>query len=181
MAPNYLEIADAFTASECDSIVALAPPSTMIPAPVYAAGDPLVDPRTRDVLLCLRRRDTETDWLYDRIDALFAAAAPAFEVEVAPMAERLQILRYEAGGHFQAWHSDAGIDRQETRLLSISVELSEPADHEGGLLEIPPDRMARPRSLKRGGACIFPSRALHRVSPVTRGTRWALVNWTGPA
>jgi PKHD-type hydroxylase len=181
MAPNYLEIADAFTGAQCDSIVALAPPSAMLPAPVYNDGDPVIDSRTRDVFLCLRGRDAETDWLYDRIDALFAAAAPAFGMKVAPMSEKLQILRYEAGGHFQAWHTDAGIDRQETRLLSISVELSGPADHEGGLLEIAPDRIAGPRGLPRGGACIFPSRALHRVSPVTRGTRWALVNWTGPA
>ena len=33
--------------------------------------------------------------------------------------------------------------------------------------------------LARGGAHLFPSRALLRVAPVTKGTRWALVAWTG--
>jgi PKHD-type hydroxylase len=33
--------------------------------------------------------------------------------------------------------------------------------------------------LPRGGARLFPSRAIHRVTPVTRGVRHALVAWTG--
>ena len=181
MAPTCLEIEDALTAAQCDSIIGLAQGGPMHPAPVYNAGDHVIDPRTRDVLLCLRGRDRETDWLYERIDVLFAAAAPAFDLRVAPMSDRIQILRYDAGGHFQTWHTDSGTDAQATRLLSISIELSDPADYGGGLLEIAPGRIGRPRSLGRGGACIFPSRALHRVSPVIRGIRWSLVNWTGPA
>ena len=92
----------------------------------------------------------------------------------------MQILRYDPGCHFQRWHTDGGLDRIEKRLISVSVELSDAADYEGGTLEIVPDLVGRPRSVPRGGATFFPSRALHRVTPVTRGTRRALVAWTGP-
>jgi PKHD-type hydroxylase len=47
------------------------------------------------------------------------------------------------------------------------------------VLEIAPGTIGLPRTLPRGGARLFPSRAIHRVTPVTRGERWALVAWTG--
>ncbi|HEX8261967.1 MAG TPA: PKHD-type hydroxylase, partial [Allosphingosinicella sp.] len=59
------------------------------------------------------------------------------------------------------------------------VELSPLGDHDGGDLEIVPDTIGRPRNLPRGGARFFPSRALHRVTPVRRGLRHALVIWAG--
>src|SRR5665213_2916894 len=52
MAPTCLEIEDALTAAQCDSIIGLAQGGPMHPAPVYNAGDHVIDPRTRDVLLC---------------------------------------------------------------------------------------------------------------------------------
>ena len=61
----------------------------------------------------------------------------------------------------------------------MSVELSERADYDGGELEIVPDLVGRARTLPRGSAQLFPSRALHHVTPVERGRRWALVAWTG--
>ena len=109
------------------------------------------------------------------------SCAAAFGVTVGPLSEPVQILRYDEGGHFQVWHSDAGGDTGDRRLISMSVELSDPADYAGGELEVVPDLVGRPRTLPRGGVHLFPSRALHRVVPVTRGTRWALVAWTGAA
>jgi PKHD-type hydroxylase len=94
------------------------------------------------------------------------------------MAEDIQLMRYGVGSHFRMWHSDAGYDRQSERLISVSAELSDPAEYEGGQLEIAGQAMG-PRTLPRGGARFFFSRALHRVTPVTRGTRYSLVNWTG--
>jgi PKHD-type hydroxylase len=89
------------------------------------------------------------------------------------------VLRYDEGGHFAMWHTDAGVDSVDRRRVSMSVELSERAGYQGGELEIVPDLVGRARILPRGSAQLFPSRALHRVTPVTSGTRWALVAWTG--
>lgn len=171
--------AHAFSGAECDRLVALAERSNLAPAPVYGAAGYNPDAAVRDVLHSYHPRSVETDWIYERLDALFAEAGAALGLEVAPMAEPLQLLRYDVGGHFQAWHSDGGYDRQAERLISVSVELSEGEDHDGGDLEIMPLLLGPGNRLPRGGARFFKSQAMHRVTPVTRGRRYALVNWAG--
>jgi PKHD-type hydroxylase len=177
----HCEREGAFTAAECDRLIALAEARPLEKAPVYGGPDYLPADFARRVFVSLQERSAETAWLFDRLDSLFVEAAAELGVDVAPMAEPVQILRYGAGDHFQAWHTDAGFDRQEDRLLSVSVELCAAGEHDGGDLEILPDLVGKTRSLPRGGARFFLSRALHRVTPVTRGVRWALVNWTPPA
>ena len=171
----------AFSAEECDRIIALGRAGPMTPAPVYGGPDYVPADHARRVSVSMQARGEATAWLFEKLDALFVDAATELGVAVAPMAEPVQILRYGPGDHFQAWHSDAGVDRQDARLLSVSVELSEPGDHDGGALEIVPGSVGIPRTLPRGGARFFLSRAIHRVTPVTSGERWALVNWTPPA
>jgi PKHD-type hydroxylase len=173
------DVPEAFSAAECDALIALGERAGLAPATVWTpAGDSVV-PTSRSAETSYHPRGAETAWIYERLDRLFAEAGAAFGLPVGPVTEPLQILRYGVGGHFQTWHSDAGYDRGEGRLVSVSVELSPLGEHEGGDLEIVPDTIGRARSLERGGARFFPSRALHRVTPVTRGLRWALVIWTG--
>lgn len=177
MAHLYLAVPKALSAAECDAAIALAG-DRLTPAPVYGGDGATVNPMVRDVGTALIER-AEAAWLFARLDDLFAWGAEGFGTPVGPISEPIQILRYATGGHFQMWHSDAGGDLVEQRRLSMSVELSPLTDHEGGALEVVPDLVGRPRTLEIGGAHLFPSRALHRVTPVTRGTRWALVAWTG--
>jgi PKHD-type hydroxylase len=179
----HLERPEAFSAAECERLIALAQGqgAGLAPAPIYGGAGHVPPERVRRVAVSMQARGEANAWFFDRLDALFADAGAELGLAVAPMTEPVQILRYDPGDHFQAWHTDAGADRHADRLLSVSVELSEPGDHEGGDLEILPDLVAKPRTLPRGGARIFMSRALHRVTPVRRGVRWALVNWTPPA
>lgn len=174
-------VPDAFDAAECEAIAALGDEAPGEAAPVWTDLGYAVDADARAVRTTLRVRDSETGWLFDRLDALFVRAGTEFGLAAGPLSEPVQILRYDAGCHFQRWHTDGGLDRIEARLVSVSVELSDAADYEGGTLEIVPDLVGRPRTVPRGGAIFFPSRALHRVTSVTRGTRRALVAWTGPA
>lgn len=175
---SLLDVPDAFTATECDAIVALGRSGPLEPATVYDGGRNHVDPRQREAERCYWSRGIAGGWIHARLDALFAAAAERFELAVDPLFEDIQFLRYGPGAHFQSWHSDAGVDRFDQRRISLSVELSEPGDYEGGVLEIAP-AVGLARTLPRGGARLFPSRAIHRVTPVTRGVRFALVAWTG--
>jgi PKHD-type hydroxylase len=170
----------AFTGQECHRIVVLGAAGGPRPGPVYGpTGGGHVDPALRNVVTSYCARSDETAWVYDRLDALFAEAAAALQLPVGPIVEEMQIIRYDPGCHFSLWHTDAGVDSHEARRISVSVELSAATDYEGGVLEIVPDTIGRPRTLPRGGARFFPSRALHRVTPVTRGVRHALVIWTG--
>jgi len=178
MALPFLDFPEAFSTSECETIVALAARNNLEPATVWSGVADHVDTRTRQAERCYLFRDPETAWIYDRLDALFAKAAARFETEVDSVFEDIQFVRYGVGAHFQTWHSDAGTDRYEERRLSASVELSDAEDYDGGVLEIAP-AMGLARTLPRGGARLFRSRMIHRVTPVTRGVRHALVAWTG--
>lgn len=176
MTLSYLDFPEAFTTSECEAIVALVGPLEQ--ATVWSGIADHVDTRTRQAERCYWPRAAETDWIYARLDVLFAEAAARFETDVDPVFEDIQFVRYGVGAHFQTWHSDAGTDHYEARRISASVELSDANDYAGGVLEIAP-RMGLPRTLPRGGARLFASRMIHRVTPVTRGVRHALVAWTG--
>lgn len=174
--------ADAFSDGECDALIRLAEArgGATAPAPVYGHGGAAqirTDMRSAQSLLLAR--DSGQPWLWERLDRLFAEGAAAFGTQVDPVFEPAQLVRYNVGDHFQMWHSDAGTDRLDARRISMSVELADPETYEGGLLEIAPARMLPQRAPPRGYATLFPSRALHRVTAVRSGTRWALVAWTG--
>ena len=105
-------------------------------------------------------------------------------------------------GDFYTWHTDSGPETYDNgciRKLSMTVQLSDPDDYEGGHFQwLEPqrqfDRMqidtgrpvidieqcicSAPFSAKeRGSVIIFPSFLYHQLTPVNRGTRKVLVNW----
>ena len=94
-----------------------------------------------------------------------------------------QILKYDVGGNFQ-WHCDYGIAPKKTvwRKLSMSVQLSDAEDYEGGEL-ILVDYFNRHCQIdnQKGDCVIFDSRCPHKASHITKGTRYVLVGWaSGP-
>ena len=175
----YWDGPSAFSAAECDAIVALAGSRPGEAAPVWGGAGYEVNLAARRALTRFLDRSDETAWLFGRLDGLFAAAAERLGMAVGPLTEPVQVVEYGVGGHFNSWHSDAGADLLGRRVLSVSVELSEREAHEGGDLEIVPGTIGLRRTLPKGGARFFASRALHRVTPVTRGARRSLVAWTG--
>ena len=108
----------------------------------------------------------------------------ALGFDLTEFAESPQVARYgaEREGHFD-WHSDIGAGALAAkRKLTIVVQLSEPAAYADGTLELQPDSSIRQAPRDRGTAILFPSFVLHRVTPVTQGTRWSLTLWShGPA
>jgi PKHD-type hydroxylase len=104
----------------------------------------------------------------------------------------LSILRYEESGHFQ-WHIDTlahdqadypGLGLGLERKLSVTVNLSDPADYDGGDLEFLNglgQLITQPELRQRGSVIVFPSTVGHRITAITRGVRYALVGWmVGP-
>jgi len=117
-------------------------------------------------------------WLYDR---LWAAAQECnrqfFCVDIAGVETNVQLGRYDGSDRgFYDWHTDfAGV--RPLRKLSISIQLSRPEDYDGGDLELMYGTEPQKLDRERGAFIVFPSFLLHRVTPVTRGTRWSLVAW----
>jgi PKHD-type hydroxylase len=94
--------------------------------------------------------------------------------------DSLQYTVYHEGDEF-GWHIDCG-PKLPPRKLSVSVQLSDPADYDGGDLQLRVSDTVETAPRARGTVCIFPSFVSHRVTPVTRGVRKALVAWVaGPA
>ncbi len=175
-------IPDAFSAADCDRIVALADA-----APARDAG---LTRAQRDHNL--RRADlvwldevAGAEWVMDRIVGIVRDAnRAAFDFALTEFAESPQVARYgaEREGHFD-WHADIGEGPVAARRkLTMVVQLSEPGDYAGGALEIMPGARVIEAPRARGGATLFPAFALHRVTPVTDGARRSLTIWAhGPA
>ena len=111
----------------------------------------------------------------------------------------VQFARYRDGGHY-GWHQDASGSNPhgEGRKLSLTFCLTDPRTYEGGDLEFyngdrPMEDFELPSGTKvlssqiyqdirdQGSVIVFDSRDFHRVTPVTKGTRYSVVCWTvGP-
>ena len=67
------------------------------------------------------------------------------------------------------------------RKLSIIVQLSDEDEYEGGDINLKIGSRDLDLPKKKGGVIVFPSFILHRVLPVTKGSRKSLVSWiSGP-
>jgi len=88
--------------------------------------------------------------------------------------------RYDAGMGFDT-HVDntirfAGPVRFRTDL-SATLFLSDPADYDGGELIIEDSYGEHAVKLPAGDLVVYPASSLHRVAPITRGSRWASFFW----
>ena len=61
--------------------------------------------------------------------------------------------------------------------MSVSIQLNDPSEYDGGELEISVGTRNRTATRDKGAVILFPAYALHRVLPITRGTRYSLVAW----
>jgi PKHD-type hydroxylase len=61
--------------------------------------------------------------------------------------------------------------------VSATVFLSAPEDYDGGELAVQDSLGAHRVKLAAGSAVVYPSSSVHRVEPVTRGSRLAAVLW----
>ncbi|MFT4025985.1 MAG: Fe2+-dependent dioxygenase [Novosphingobium sp.] len=90
--------------------------------------------------------------------------------------------RYGVGETYGA-HVDAALMRPASggdmvrTDLSITVFLTDPADYDGGELEIEGNYGAQAVKLAAGDAVLYPATSLHRVAPVARGARYASFFW----
>ena len=103
----------------------------------------------------------------------------AFGVDLNYQAE-IQYTEYYSteGGHY-GWHQDInwGNPDPNDRKLSITVQLSDGDEYEGGTFEFSEVENPPITSRKKGTVLIFPSYLFHRVTPVTKGVRRSLVAW----
>ena len=131
----------------------------------------------------------EFEWIYQKIiDIAIKANNANWRFDLVSSLEIIQYTEYPASekGHYD-WHIDIGPgDVQCKRKVSITVQLSDSNDYEGGDLLICKGSNGNGElthyetcSRDKGTSTIFPSYLLHRVTPVTKGVRKSLVLWIG--
>ena len=91
--------------------------------------------------------------------------------------EPFQYSEYEVGDHFN-WHFDVKqFTGANIRKVSFSLGLSNKNEYEGGDLILKTSVEENCYKLDRGDLIVFPSWALHKVTPVTKGKRRVVVGW----
>jgi len=105
------------------------------------------------------------------------AANALFRSAARPKAlTRLILSRYRTGQTYGLHVDDALMAGLRTDL-SFTLFLAEPDAYDGGALIIEDTFEARAIKLNPGDLILYPSTTLHRVEPVTRGERLAVVGW----
>ena len=153
-------------------------PGTIENAQIIAEG------QGRDVMNTKVRR-SQTAWIFNQHLLMFLhkfadqANVQTFNVDMNMVAD-IQYTVYEASenGHYD-WHIDTAFmdNRPTDRKLSVTVQLTDGSEYEGGDFEIEGVNMPTHILKKKGTVLVFPSYLKHRVTPVTRGTRKSLVAW----
>jgi PKHD-type hydroxylase len=93
-------------------------------------------------------------------------------------APAIQATSYAADGNqHYSWHMDWGAGRLRNRKISVIAHLSDPADFDGGSLQLTIGSVPVEAVQGAGTVTVFPSFVLHRVTPVTRGRRLGAVSW----
>ena len=123
----------------------------------------------------------ENDWIYRKLAELaIHCNNERYWFDLLGFHQELQLTRY-ANGDFFDWHLDFGAGEISHRKLSITVQLSDPDEYEGGDLQFMINNKIVDAPRGKGTVVIFPSFIMHRVAPITAGVRQSIVGWvSGP-
>ena len=89
---------------------------------------------------------------------------------------KVMLSRYEKGMHYGNHIDDAFINNTRTDL-SFTLFLSKPESYEGGELVICKSDGEESIKAPQGSLYLYPSDAIHRVEPVTKGIRLVAIGW----
>lgn len=172
-----------FSDAEIESIINMANAQPLETSVVGNRMDNFkVDSSYRSSNISWLAHGADTEWIYKRISSLVLVAnSECWQMDIAGFGENLQVAQYNSstGGYFD-WHMDTG-ESLSHRKISVTVQLSNENEYEGGELQLKTSRRNRAVSKAKGSVIMFPSYILHRVSPVTKGVRRSMVVWiSGP-
>lgn len=179
--PTFVAVDGIFSDGDLEQLNALA--NRLPGKPVAVGRDKTVNPEVNRSIVRWLEPSRETERFYGAIvNAIAVLNSQVYQFDISGIDEPLYHVTYPASnqGHY-AWHVDQGLRNAPARKLSITFQMSDPGDYEGGDLELNARGEIEKAPRGRGKLVLFPSYILHRVTPVTRGSRSALVTWiVGP-
>ena len=162
---------NAFSKEECQTIINIAKDKGLTKGKTIGKSDV---------------RDSKISWLYpcDNMDWVFSKVTDItlnlnerfFKFDLFGINEGFQFTNYESPSGKYGKHIDRATNIP-VRKLSISIQLTNPEDYNGGELKLYDGEEETVMSKEQGTLVIFPSYVLHEVMPVTKGERNSLVTW----
>ncbi len=178
---SYME--DVFSDEECDKIIEYGSVKYGDLCEKARVGDSVAvedDVRQSEIVM-IPNHDKEVHWVFEKLcKAINVVNQQVYEYDLRAI-ETLQYTTYDSSYKgFYGKHTDTryGI---LSRKLSLSIQLSDPDDYEGGEVLLHLGGEPHVANKLRGSITFFPSFVLHEVTPVTKGRRNSLVLWVlGP-
>jgi PKHD-type hydroxylase len=162
---------NAFSKEECQTIINIAKNKGLI------KGTTKVESDVRDSKISWLYPTDNLDWVFRRVtDIVLNLNERFFKFDLFGLNEGFQFTNYEAPSGKYGKHVDRGIN-MSVRKLSISIQLTNPEEYEGGELKLYDGDEGTVMDKTQGTLILFPSYVLHEVMPVTKGERNSLVTW----
>jgi PKHD-type hydroxylase len=162
---------DAFSKEECQTIINIAKDKGLIKGTTRGKSD------VRNSKISWLYPIDGMDWVFRRVtDMTLSLNERFFKFDLFGLNEGFQFTNYEAPSGKYGKHVDRGMNTP-VRKLSISIQLTNPEEYEGGELKLYNSEEETIMDKTQGTLIIFPSYVLHEVMPVTKGTRNSLVTW----
>lgn len=171
---------EAFTAEELDWIENLKELYPYEQATIVGSTDPGAFNKVRDSKIKWLHLDEKSLWLYEKLkNYAVQANNTIWGFDLHSILDSIQYTEYNEGGGHYDWHLDIGPYPINHRKVSITVQLSDPSEYEGGEFEMWTGGEFKTLPKIKGCCVLFPSNLLHRITPVTKGIRKSLVLWVG--
>ena len=187
---NYYYFTKAISKSDCEKILTIGRTKTLSKGTIYEEGTKVINKDRRDCNVAWLNEP----WIYELLNTYinFANKNANWNFQW-DWNQDMQFTSYSKG-HYFGWHSDQGPKpfvsdnpsfNGKTRKISLTLQLTEPSQYEGGDLQFKwftkkgEENITTVKEAKEQGTIIlFPSFVWHQVTHITKGTRESLVNWS---
>jgi len=171
MLPVITRINNVLTPEECRHIIDL---NKNRLEPAYLRNKVINTKVRRSKIAWIHPKDPQFKSIIDKCHYQMAKAALTHNVELKVF-ERSQFTQYKPFGFYKK-HCDVGT-KYGKRVISATIELSNPDDYYGGGISIQAGDTFRHYKSPQGTMIIFPSILTHQANTVWYGTRYSLVIW----
>lgn len=178
---DYVYYQGLFLPHEIDRILNFWDDQKIIKATVSGGAENTHEEDLRKSSVMFIDNTPENDWIYNKLAGLaINCNNERYWFDLLGFHQELQLTKYSTGDFFD-WHLDFGAGAISARKLSMTIQLSESDEYEGGDLQFMMNQKIVNAPRKKGTIIIFPSFIMHRVTPITKGTRQSIVGWvSGP-
>ena len=168
---HYAFLENAFTKKECELIIGIAKKKGL------SEGTTLGKTNIRDSKISWLYPADDMEWVFAKVtDIVLNLNKQFFNFDLFGLNEGFQFTNYVAPSNKYGQHIDKAYNGL-VRKLSLSVQLTEPKEYEGGELFLYEGKNGDEMNKEQGTLILFPSYVLHEVKPVTKGERNSLVSW----